>query len=312
MKKRIKRVRAILSIFVMALFMLSGLVVPFADTSADTNTDKLGFSMSPLKENVILSPGETYKSSFTIHNPATSEKDFAYEVSVTPFFVDENYRNVFEKEGAYNEIVDWITIDSPKNGTLTPNEKVEINFTINVPKNAPGGGQYAAISVTSANPTNEGDKSAILERAAIAHTIFAEVTGNTIHSGEVKDATVPSFITSGNIYGESTIVNTGNVHGKATYTLTVNSLFSNEEIYSNSESPASHDVLPGRAYYSKTEWDKTPSVGMFNVRYVVDFDGVVTEVSKMVIICPIWLMVVLILVVVGIIVGIVVLIRKRK
>lgn len=297
---------------VAAVPILGSMLGAVAVANAADKDEALGFSLSPMKENVILSPGEEYESSFTIHNPATHKKDFEYELSVTPFYVDENYQNVFVAEGNYSEMADWIKIDSPMTGSLKPNEEQEIHFTINVPQNAPGGGQYATVMVTSANPTNEGDNSAVLEKTAIAHTIFAEITGNTVRSGEVKDVTVPSFMLSGNIYGESTIKNTGNVHGKATYILKVTPLFSSEEVYTNEESPVTHDVLPNRSYYNKIEWENTPGVGIFNVTYTVDFEGEVTEVSKMVIICPIWMMILILVIIVAIIGGIVMLVRKKK
>ena len=312
MNKHIARFR-MLALGLMAVVpVLSGVLTTVVSVSAADNEDAFGFSMSPMKENVILDPGEEYHSSFTIHNPATHKKDFEYELSVTPFFVDENYQNVFEAEGNFSEMANWIEIDSPTTGTLKPNEEKEIEYTINVPVNAPGGGQYAAVKVTSANPTNEGDNSAVLEKTEIAHTIFAEITGNTVHSGEVKDVNVPSFMLSGNIYGESTIKNTGNVHGKATYTLKVTPLFSSEEVYTNEEKPVTHDILPNRSYYNKIEWENTPGVGMFNVTYIVDYEGEVTEVSKMVIICPIWMMLLIVVIIVAIIGGIVMLLKRKK
>ncbi len=275
---------------------------------ADDTTQ--GFSMSPMKENMILNPGETYQSSFTIFNPATNPTNFSYEINISPFFVDENYQNIFSAEGSYSEITEWITINSPLTGTLTPNQQEEIYFTVNVPSDAPAGGQYAAIIVSSADPTTFGEDSAIIERTAIAHTIFAEITGATVHKGDVTDVSVPSFLLSGEISGESTIKNTGNVHGRATYKLTVNSI-SGEELYSNVDNPETHDVLPGRTYYHKTSWENTPAIGIFNVIYSVDFDGVVTDVTSTVIICPIWLMLVIVGVIALIVGFIIVKIKKH-
>lgn len=310
MKHFIKRARTLVmsGIFILATAFAG--IVPAINTYADG--ESMGFSMSPLKENMILSPGDTYSSSFTIFNPATNAKDFPYEISISPFYVDENYTNIFTAEGNYSEITEWITIDSPLEGTLVPNQSAEIYFTVNVPVNAPAGGQYAAIVVTSAGATNEGENtSAVIERTAIAHTIFAEITGETVISGEVTDVNVPSFMLSGEISGEATIKNTGNVHGEATYTLQVFS-FSGEEIYSNAETPDTHDVLPNRTYYHKTSWKDTPGMGIFNVKYTVDFEGSTTLVEKLVIICPIWLLFIVIAIIIAIIVAVYLKLKKRS
>lgn len=271
-----------------------------------------GFSMTPMKENIILTPGEVFTSTFTIANPDTNDQDFPYSVEVSPFFVDEDYSHIYTAEGTYNEIVDWIVINSPTTGVLAPNESRDISYTIYTPSNAPAGGQYAAIVVSSDNAISTGNDSAILERTAIAHTIFAEITGRTVRQGEITDANVPTFLLSGDISGESTVKNTGNVHGTATYTLKVTPLFSSEEAFTNAESPDTHDVLPDRSYYQKTTWEGTPAVGIFNVVYTVEFEGVTTEVSKLVFKCPVWLMLLVVIVVVALIAWGVMIAKRRR
>ena len=292
--------RSIVSITTVIVAIFTNITLTNGAYAVDSGA--MGFSMSPLKESIILNPGDYYDSSFTIFNPATNTKDFPYEISISPFYVDENYTNIFTTEGSYNEITDWITIDSPRTGTLKPNESAKVYFSISVPHNAPAGGQYAAIVVSSSVATNENENSsAVLERTAIAHTVFAEIT----------DINVPSFLLSGEISGESTIKNTGNVHGEATYTLRVNSL-SGEEVYSNADNPNTHDILPDRTYYHKTSWTGTPAAGIYNVTYTVSFNGVVKEASKLVIICPIWLMLIIATIIIGIIIGIAVFVRKKR
>lgn len=298
------------------LILFSLLTITFANVALASTTHaeegtRQGFSMTPMKQQAIITPGETFNGSFTIFNPASNQKDFPYSVSIKSFYVDNDYNTVFDQKETFNQITDWITIDSPLTGTLASNEKTEIYYTIDVPATAPAGGQYAAIVVTSNNDVTS-NGSAIIEKTAIAHTIFAEITGSTTHSGEIIGATVPSFLLSGNISGESTVKNTGNTHGIATYKMQVFPLFSGEEVYTNVESPETHIVLPNRSFYNKIEWANTPAFGIFNVKYSVEFEGIVTEVSKMVIICPVWLIIVLLIVIAGIVIGAVTFVRKKR
>ena len=199
---------------------------------------EVGFSVSPMKQEIVLNPGDSYRGTFTVSNPASSPNDFSYTVTVTPFYVNNmgddmnDYTPVFNEESDRTLITRWITLISPTSGTIAPNSSDEIEFVINVPTDAPAGGQYAAITITSANDSSAAEGSTgIHEQLAIAHTVFAEIAGNTEKKGEIMDPSVPSFIFSGDLTASVRIKNTGNVHGKAVYKLQVFPIFSDEEVF---------------------------------------------------------------------------------
>ena len=100
---------------------------------------------------------------------------------------------------------------------------------------------------------------------------------------------------SGNITGGASITNQGNIHSEATHTLQIFPLFSDEEVYTNEENPKSTWIMPGNTAYSSISWDETPSVGIFHVIYKVEFEGVNNTVDKYVIVCPLWLLFLIIL-----------------
>ena len=275
-----------------------------------------GISLSPMTGKIILSPGETYSGSVTVFNQASNENDLSYKAEVLPFFVDEDYNSHYDNEyGDYNQIVDWITL-SNDTGVLPPNSGADIHYTIKVPEDAPAGGQYAGIRVSNAlgesTAGGEGLSTNVKVSYGIAYNIFAEVTGVDRHEGEIIDVNLPSFLLSGDIIGSAGVKNTGNVHGTAKYTLQVYPLFSNEEVYTNEESPDEKIVLPDRTLYSETAWGGTPIVGVFNVIYTVEFEGVTTQVSKLVIKCPIWLLFIIIFVIFAIIFWLMMRVRSRK
>lgn len=272
-------------------------------------------TMSPPNEVVILKAGEKFTGTFTISNAITNDEDINYIVTVNPFFVDENYNIYYDETEGLNQMVDWITTDKTS-GFLPVNGIEKINFTIDVPDNAPAGGQYAAITVASVSDDSDAksDDTGVnmKQEVAMAHIIYAEIAGTTTHGGEVVSTNVPSFIFDGNITAESTIKNTGNTHGKATYTLQVFPLFSDEELYTNEENPDTQLLLPNRTLTNVSTWDQTPMVGIFNVKYTVEFEGVTTEVTKLVIKCPLWLFFIIIFVIIAIITWLIVKARNRK
>lgn len=306
---------------VVGVLAIIGVVLQNVDSAM---AEGYGLTMAPMNQKIVLNPGDSLNSSFKISNPSNSTQDTYYKIEVEPFYKNEKNEIEYVAEGDSGNIVNWTTVNIPVEGKLAPNETKDVTFTIDVPESAPGGGQYMSILVTaSAKPESdetqventEGDSGAtIKEVKKMSHLVYAEVSGNTVRNGEIKDANLPSFLLSGKITGSATVYNAGNVHGDAKYTLKIYPLFSDEEIYTNEENPATFLVLPKREVYSEVSWDQTPGIGIFNAVFTVEFEGDndAVEISKLIIICPIWLLFIIFFVIAAIIIWIVMRIRGRN
>lgn len=292
-----------------AVFAALGVVV-----ASDSTFAEVGISMSPMNQKIILTPGETYYGSFSISNGASNDENLYVNVRKAPYYVNEEDTPTYDtNNGDYNQIVDWTTFDTAE-VTLAPNTKKEIHFAIDVPLDAPAGGQYLSIIVAGGdNGEKLGEAGQMINvKYSMAHLVFAEIAGTTVRKGEVSSVNVPGFLFTGDISGTSVIKNTGNVHSNAHYTLQVFPLFSNEEVYTNEESPEYKTILPERSLSYTSYWTETPTVGIFNVVYTAEFEGVTSQVKKMVIVCPIWLLIIILVVVLLIIVGLISKSKKRK
>ena len=307
MKKQYTKIKRVLLSMVAVVFMGTGLMMRSNVAMAAES-----FGVSPMNQSVVLNPGESYYSSFEVVNPGTNTEDFYFKVVIQPYYTTEDDQNNFESGNSYNIITDWITILSNETGVVSPNNVAEVEFAINVPKTAPAGGQYASLTVMSDNTANGNDGYGIQENMAIAHIIFAEIAGETVKNGEFIEVSVPSFLLSGNVKGEAGIKNIGNVHGNAYYKLQVFPLFSDEEIYTNEEKPEKATILPDRVVYKEVAWPNTPEIGIFNVIFTVEYEGVTQQVSKMVIKCPVWLMFIIIFAVIALIIWIFLMAKKRR
>lgn len=275
------------------------------------------FAVSPMSENVILNPGDSYRGAFRVNN-LSNDDDFYYVVSVGPYYVDENYSPVFTNEYDRSRIVEWITIDKSQKGKIEPGGSTIVEFTVNVPDSAAAGGQYACISVSTdadARKDENGD-AAISEGLAIGYTFFAEITGASTVSGEVLDMHIPSVLLGGKIGAFSSVKNTGNVHSMAKYTMKVYPLFSDTPVYDSSqnvmEDSDTHVIFPDRTYNEEEYWHETPMVGIFNVLYTVEYQGVTSEIKGMVIVCPWWLIVLVIIGLILMTLRIVTLVKLKK
>jgi len=305
--------RKILPKLILTLIIICSALI-WEEVSAEENSGATTMTLSPMYEKLVLNPGESYTGSFRITEPASATAPLDYKVYIQNYYRDENNNPIFEAVGNTGSISEWITINTPMNGVILPNEAQVVQYTINVPMDAPAGGQYALITVgTAASNSIENENSiSIHESLAIGYTIYAEITGNTIHSGETTEVNIPSFLLGGNISGNAIVKNTGNVHDTAKYTLQVFPLFSDEELYTDEEEPSERLVLPDRSLYFSTEWPNTPDVGIFKVRYTVEFQDKINTTERMVIKCPLWILFVILFIIFLIILWFVMKPKNRK
>lgn len=270
--------------------LIFGIVTAIFALVPTTSTYAIGqFAISPMYQQITLTPGETYTGNFEVINPGDNTIDFRYTVRVEPFSVEGLDDLSFTSKGNYNQIVDWVEL-SRTEGIISPNETQEVRFYIHVPEDAPAGGQYAAIMVTSEEYRLDNSTVDLREKYEASHLLYTEVAGETARKGKIDNVNVPSFLLSGNITGSASITNEGNVHSEAIHKLQIFPLFSNEEVYTNEENPKGVWIMPGNTAYSSISWDETPSVGIFHVVYDVEYEGVESKVDKIVIVCPLWLL----------------------
>lgn len=250
-------------------------------------------SYSPIRYSKILVPDSTEDMSITLTVPADAEGPAHYELEVYPFYIDDNGDTRFEAKDTYSEIVNWITIpEEDAKGIIKPNESKQINYKITVPGNAPAGGQYAVIIVK----TYDDVESDIKQVYQMTQAVYAEVVGETIRGGEVISTNLPTILFSGNLTASATIRNDGNVHASAKHILKVFPLFGDEELFTNEENPENSSVImPGASRLTSIAWESTPVAGIFRVKYSVEFEGVKNELEKIVIVCPLWLLIVIVL-----------------
>ena len=303
MKQKVRNIKAIMLAALIAFLAVVGLVgEAFASAY---------ITVSPPKQKISLVPGTTTKGTFIISSPSNSSENAEYNITVSPFTIDSKDNSaVYESNGDYNKIVDWIKLEWD-HGIIHPNETIEVRFTIDTPSDAPAGGQYASIMVGLVNENEESNAVNIKNKYQIAHLVYADVAGETVQGGDISNVSVPSLMFSGNITASATITNTGNVHANAVHVLKVLPLFGDEEFYTNEESPEETLVMPEATRYTSVSWNETPSMGIFRVNYKVNFEGVEKEISKVVIICPLWLMFIVVMIIVLIVIKFV-LGKKKK
>lgn len=296
---------------IVAIAMLMSVCIGVASVSA---AGESSLTFGPTSQRVSLQPGEKYRSSVIVSNPATSAGDTKFALFVYPYTVtNDNYDPAFDKMNTYTQIVDWITLDKTE-GTLAPNDNMEIGFTIDVPEDAPAGGQYAAIvaqDMTNLENNNSGNVQ-IASISAVGSIVVADVAGQTREYGEIFENNMPTFVMSAPFTASAGVKNTGNVHTDAKSVLQIWPLFSGEEIYTNEESEDNEQlVLPDTTRYFFNTWEDVPVVGIFRARQTVTIFDETSVNEKIIVICPLWLLFIVIFLIVLLLIWFVTIIVRK-
>ena len=298
-----------------ALAVLMGGCMGVLRAYADTNVQSM--HVSPPYQRIVLIPGETYTDSLVVANANDSTRSLEYELSIGSFSQakDENSKDDYGtvdhiSVSNYNQIMDWITLDKT-GGTVKPNEKDIVNYSIKVPENAPAGGQYATIIVKDVTGKNANDNGNVVIDSTFqfASIIYADVAGETKMEGEILDNNMPSFLLSSPLEATSMIRNNGNVHTDAEYTLQVSPLFGGDEICTNEEKPDTALILPEtEKYHAQT--CELPTVGIFRAKQVVKIFGETSIVERTVVVCPLWLLFLILFIIIALVIWIFMKVRK--
>lgn len=275
---------------------------------------KSSFVVSPVKQEIeLLKPGDIYEGSILVTNPVDSTEDFQFTVSASPFSVSgTDYKPDFLTMSDWSKITEWISFET-SGGVLKPNESKRINYVIKVPKDAPSGGQYAMITISSKSDS-AAKTSEIRNIYRMGSLIYAKVDGETVHQGQIIDNHVPSFVTSGTPTAIVTVSNEGNVHETLTVNLKVKNVIGGQEVSLTGEETDIYDsiIMPSSTRVISRNLEGLPGLGIFEVTQDVSYIGQTSNFSTVLLVCPIWFMILVILTIMAVILTITYKIVSRR
>ncbi len=207
-------------IFIFAILLIS--VLTFGILSANALT------ISPPLIEINAQPGEVVNQTIKIIADANTEG--VYYPSVANFTAkgEEGKPEFSESAGIENHsLAEWIEIDhSPI--ALKKNERREIRFTINVPKEAEPGGHYGVIFLSTQSPTLAKEQTAIGVAGKLGSLLLVKVAGEIKEEGrlvEFDTVAKKTFFDRLPINFLVKFENTGNVHLKPQGEINVTNMF---------------------------------------------------------------------------------------
>lgn len=305
-----------LKLVIAALFALA---MPIAATVPALADDKapekpaISLQISPVSNRIFLVHGESANYSMNVDNIGSDE--FNFRVYAAPYTVaNENYDINFSNETKRTQITRWITFktdagDYASEATfkLAPGERKTVEYKVDVPEDVPGGGQYATVFAETV-PSGNNQSTGIRTISRVGLIIYGRTDGETKDSAKIENTEIQAFMTSGDINVRSHIVNDGNTDFQASAKLTVKGFFGKEL----STQTKGFDVLPDTSRNISVNWEDTPVMGLFHVSAEIKALDQTIEVSKIVVVMPVFIIVIMAILLTILIVWIIILVKKRR
>lgn len=332
------------------LLALPALILGLLTTTpvAALEAGDLVMSISPSEQVIELTPGERYEGFVTVTNVGRLPFDFSLEAA--PYHVnDDSYDPDFSTDNSYTNLKNWLSFPYSVY-RLVPGESTDAKFIVDVPEDAPNGGQYAAIMIqnslaktsseaqttptpeaqtdqetTEANKDQDDTRDTPLDiKVRAAAVLYGHVEGGELReSAKLVAHDLPGFIFGDTFSAAATIKNSGNVDFYARQSLSIRNFFTNNEILQPSEdgnqTPFTETliILPGTTRTSLLRWNladtSTFPIGLYHVSQTIVFLDQTHTFEHLLFVCPLWLVLLIVfLVALGVVWLILGLLKRRK
>lgn len=238
-------------IILIAAFVIASLGLGARATHAMT--------ISPPNFDFTVNPGDEIRDVLRVYNedPFSLELkpslyNFTFKQGDETSGIPEFYPTGEVRNG--HELAPWMTFESDAAFTIAPQERVNIPFTIKIPKDAQPGGHFAAIHLGTVQLEEEGKQPEIGILAATSALIFVRVNGDVRDELSIRDFTADKS-TYGHLPAEFTVraENTGSTHLRPTGNVFITDTFG-RQVASLQVNAEFRSVLPGSVRRFETTW----------------------------------------------------------
>lgn len=255
--------KRLLSLFV-GIFLglglaFSGVLNVFAQES------QVGLTITPLTFEISANPGTAIENKVEVSNPTQNTINVSMEVEDFSALGEEGGVAVGEQENEIYSLKKWVTT-TPKTFTLASGAKKVVTFRVDIPENAEPGGKYATILASVTGVTGPKQSGATIN-PKVGSLLLVSVSGPIEEDVQVKDFSVPGFISRGPVPLVLRLLNEGTVHEKPTGVITVTDIFGNEVAKVN---VPQKNVLPGAVRKVETQ---LKNQWLWGIRYRATLSG---------------------------------------
>lgn len=197
------------------LFFLCFFIWSFLFAQKTFAQSALTLSVSPIIYDISVDPEQSFKSNLRVIN--VNQKELTVFLQVVNFIPSGDKGSVkflplSDNGEDENTLANWLNITAEPI-TVPAEQSIEVPFSLNIPKNAPPGGHYAAILVSTKPFLNTAGESNLQVAQVVTSLVFAKVSGDINELGIIRDFyTTNSLVPKPETTFELGFENKGNVY----------------------------------------------------------------------------------------------------
>jgi len=248
-----KRNNKLLLVLLLSLFTLLTPLVFKASAHAAAPTEVL--TITPVTAKPLIDPGGQSSGSFQLINQGDIPYDF--KIYAAPYSVKgEEYTPSFIPIPRKTNASEWIHFDKTT-GNITPNESVNIGYTVSVPAGTAPGGYYAVALAQTQLPKNS---QGIIVNEQVGEIFYIQVAGPVVTSGKVTSWSA-DFWQKPPLNATLRLENDGGIHYFSNINVVVSDIFGNSKFTLNTTKV----VLPQTIRSVPVSWKAAPNFGLFKI-----------------------------------------------
>jgi hypothetical protein len=224
--------------------------------------EQSGLQISPLTFNFGIEKGGQATGKIIVTNLNNQAIDYQIEAEDFAQVSDDgapSFGRVAESEGL-STLSSWIVFSEEVTGQLAAKDSIDVNFVINVPKDAEPGGYYAAVFARQVVKTAEGSTELGVS-PRVGTLILVSVPGIVSNEAEITEFNPPSFLWRGPVDFSMKVSNTGSVHYDSQGKIIIDPIIgTTDEV-----DLGTHTIIPNNTRNYTGTWNKRFPFGYYTV-----------------------------------------------
>lgn len=283
----------IILVLTIAVLILTG---PMAHAEAPQRL----INVTPASTTISVDPGGSEKGTMLVTNLGTTS--FSVTIYSNPYYVKGlDYSPTFTQLPGKVDASKWVHFASPTAGTISPQQQLAADYTVDPPAGTAPGGYYVVIfAETDTSHTTGGSTSGITAHNRVGDILYITVNGDVKSAGTAIALDLPKVIVSTPVNIAVVVSNLGGIHFQTTVETTIKDMFGRPDF---TDSKTAY-ILPQTQRQISTSWSPQTLIGIYQISQTATLPGDAQQLTtQWVIITKPWVIITLIAIIIVIVIS---------